>query len=173
MVKGEAVEQVDKYRYLGLNNKLAWHENTDEIIKIVHSRLFCLRKLGSFRVREDILQVFSLSTISSILTYGCVCWGGNASKQDRDRMEKTIRKAGRVIGRQHETFESVYQRRLTDRLMKILSDDTHPLRSEFDSRLIDRCGRLTVPLTKTTRLKHSFIPKAIQTFNQAHDRHRL
>ena len=30
MVNGEAVEQVDKYRYLGLviDNKLAWHEKT-------------------------------------------------------------------------------------------------------------------------------------------------
>ena len=140
MVNGEAVEQVDKYRYLGLviDNKLAWHENTDEIIKKVHSRLFCLRKLGPFRVREDILQVFFLSTISSILTYGYVCWGWNASKQDRDRMEKTIRKAGRVTGRQHETFESVYHRLLTDRLINLLSDDTHPLRSEFDSGLIDK-----------------------------------
>ena len=78
MVKGEAVEQVDKYRYLGLviDNKLAWHENTDEIIKKVHSRLFRLRKLRSFRMREDIFQVFFLSTISSVLTFGCVCWGG-------------------------------------------------------------------------------------------------
>ena len=70
MVKGEAVEQVDKCRYLGLviDNKLAWHENTDEIIKKDHSRLFCLRKLRSFRVREDILQVFFLSTVSIVLT---------------------------------------------------------------------------------------------------------
>ena len=60
MVKGEAVEQVDKYRYLGLviDNQTVWHENTDQIIKKVHSRLFCLRKPRSFRVREDILQVF-------------------------------------------------------------------------------------------------------------------
>ena len=123
VAKGEAVEQVDKYRYLGLvtDNKLAWHENTDENIKKVHSRLFCLRKPRSFRVREDILQVFSLSTISSVLTFGCACWGENASKQDRDRLAKTIRKAGRVIGRQQETLDSIYHRRLTDRLMKIFS----------------------------------------------------
>ena len=35
---------------------------------------------------QDILQVFFLSTISRVLTYGCVCWQGNASKQDRDRL---------------------------------------------------------------------------------------
>ena len=46
MVKEEAVEQVEKYCYLGLllDNKLAWpkelnknNNKTDEIIKIVHS----------------------------------------------------------------------------------------------------------------------------------------
>ena len=107
MVKREAVEQVDNYHYLGLviDNKLAWHENADEFIKKVQSRLFCLSKLRSFRVCEDILQVFSLSTISSVLTFGCACWGGNASKQNRNRLAKTIRKAGGVIGRQQETFE--------------------------------------------------------------------
>ena len=56
------------------------------------------------------------------------------SNQDRDRLEKTIRKAGGVSGKQQETFESVYHRRPTDRLMMMLSDDTHPLRPEFDSR---------------------------------------
>ena len=164
MVKGEAVEQEDKYRYLGLviGNNRVWHENTDEIIKKVHSRLFCLRKLRSFRVREDILQVFFLSTISSVLTHGCVCWGGNASKQDGNRLEKIIRKAGGVIDRQRETFDSVYH----GRLLKILSDDTHPMRPEFDSRLIDRSGRLrvrTLHKSNTPHLKQSSIPKAAQT----------
>ena len=119
MVKGEAVEQVDKYLGLVIDNKLVWHENTDEIIKKVHSRLFCLKKLRSFRMREDILEVFSLSTISSVLTNGCVCWGGTASKQDRDRREKTTRKAGGMTGRQQETFDAVCHRPLTDRLSKI------------------------------------------------------
>ena len=73
MVKGEAVDQMDSYRYIGLvrDNKLVWCF-TDEIIKKVHSRPVCLRKLRSFRVREDILQVFFLSTVSSVLTYWAI-----------------------------------------------------------------------------------------------------
>ena len=31
-----------------------------------------------FRVCEDIFQVFFLSTISSVLTFGCVCWGARS-----------------------------------------------------------------------------------------------
>ena len=59
--------------------------------------LFCFL---SFRVREDIFQVFFLSTVSSFLTYDFACWGRYASKQDRDRLVNTIRKAGEVTGRQ-------------------------------------------------------------------------
>ena len=110
MAKRDAVEQVDKCSSLDLvvHNKRAWYKNTDEIIKKVHFSLFCLKNRRSFWVREDSLQLFFLSTISSVLTYSCVCWGGNASKKDRDRLEKTTRKAGGMTGRQHETFDSVF-----------------------------------------------------------------
>ena len=138
----------------------------------VRSRLSCFRKLRSFRVRENILQVFFFSFFFLhylqfsnlwLCLLGRECF---TAGQDRDRLEKTIRKAGEVIGRQQETSDSVCHRRLTNRFTKILSDHTHPLRPEFDSRLTDRSGRLRVPFTKATRLKHSFIPKAIQTFNR-------
>jgi len=59
MVKREAAEHcTDKYHYLGLviDYKHIWHENTFEIIKKVPSHLFCLRKLKSFRIHEDILK---------------------------------------------------------------------------------------------------------------------
>ena len=114
MIK-RAVEQVDKYLLLVfiVIDKLAWHENTNEIITKVHSHLFCQRKLRSFRVHEYILQVFFLFTIISFLTFGCVCWGEliYASKQARNRPEKTTRKAWEVISRQQDTWS------ITDNLL--------------------------------------------------------
>ena len=50
------------------------------------------------------IQLCFLSTINSNLTFGCVCWGGNTSRQDRDWLEQTIRKARGVIGKQQETL---------------------------------------------------------------------
>ena len=62
-----------------------------------------------------------------------------------------------MTGRQQETSDSVCHRKLTDRLSKSLADDTHPLRTEFDSRLIDRSGRLKYPSQKQHALSsHSF-----------------
>ena len=47
MVKGEAIDQVDKYCYFRYSytytftdNKHAWHKTTDEVIKKVHWSLF-------------------------------------------------------------------------------------------------------------------------------------
>jgi hypothetical protein len=170
MIAGVEVEQVESYRYLGvvIDNKLSWHANTDQILKKAHTRMYCLRKLRSFSVREDILQMFFLSTVGSVLTYACVCWWGNLSKQDSDRLEKIVKKAGSVVGKKQETIESVCQRRLTERLTSILADETHPLRPEFDSRRIDRSGRLRAPVARTSRFRNSFIPSAIHAFNQIH-----
>ena len=48
-------------------------------------RLYCLRKLRSFDVREEILQMFYTATVSSAFTFEMPCWGGNASKQDQKK----------------------------------------------------------------------------------------
>ena len=41
--------------------------------------------------------MFLTCSMSSVLTYICVYWGGNISKQDRDRLDDIVRKAERVV----------------------------------------------------------------------------
>ncbi|KAJ8042209.1 hypothetical protein HOLleu_13212 [Holothuria leucospilota] len=48
----------------------------------LNSRLYCLKKLRSFNVNHTLLSLFYCSVITSIFTYGIVCWGGSASEQD-------------------------------------------------------------------------------------------
>ena len=62
------------------------------IIKKAHSRLYCLRKLRYFNYRTELLQVFYTSTVSIVLA----CLGGNAVKEDKERLEKVIKKVGRI-----------------------------------------------------------------------------
>ena len=46
-IKGEAVERVDTYKYLGVvfDSKLNWKENINSMLKKVNSRVYCMRKL--------------------------------------------------------------------------------------------------------------------------------
>ena len=42
-----------------------------------------LEKCRSFDVREEILQMFYTSTVSSVLTFEMTCWGENTSNSPR------------------------------------------------------------------------------------------
>lgn len=126
--------------------------------------MYRLRKLRSFNVSPTILRMFYCSTVSSVLTFGATCWGGNITAQDKGRVDKIISKAEGVTGREEEHFDLVYHRRLTDKITTILTDNTHPLREEFDSRRIDKSGRLKLPIMRTERYRKSFIPRAVNLY---------
>ena len=92
-IKGEAVERVDTYKYLGVvfDNKLNWKENINFVLKNVNWRMYCMRKLRSFGVNSDMLVTFYKSVICIIIImFGSVCWGGNISKLDRGRLENIV-----------------------------------------------------------------------------------
>lgn len=59
-VDGVNVETVSTYKYLGLHldNKLDWSANTDVLYKKGQSRLYFLRRLGSFNVCSRFLLMF-------------------------------------------------------------------------------------------------------------------
>ena len=114
------------YKYLGItfDDNLSWKCHVNAVVKKVHSRLYCSRKLGSFDVRKEILQMFYTATTSSVLTFGTTYWGGNASKQDKNRLDKNIRKAAGVAGRRQGSINTAYHRLMTNKLKTILADKT-------------------------------------------------
>ncbi|KAI4891855.1 hypothetical protein NFI96_000197 [Prochilodus magdalenae] len=76
-IKGVDVEVVRSYRYLGvhLDERLDWSVNTDSIYKKAQSRLYFLRRLGSFRICQKLLLMFYQSVVASVLFYAVVCLG--------------------------------------------------------------------------------------------------
>ena len=124
-----------------------------------------LRKLRSFDVQQDQLQMFYTSIVWSIMTFVLICWGGNITKQDRKRLDKQIKKAGTMVGRQQDDLETLYRRLVTKNLTAILTDDTHPLRPIFDSRRNDKSGRIRASCSRTNCYTQSFIPTAMHTHN--------
>ena len=63
LIKNVEEERVSTYEYSGsvLDEKLTWTAHLDNIIKRLNSRMFCLRKLGRFGVRTEILKLFFIS----------------------------------------------------------------------------------------------------------------
>ena len=138
----------------------------DVLIKKLNSRLYCLRKMSQFNVRSVILDMFYKATICGVWRYCLVCWGGNVTKMERDRIDIIIKKAERVIGISQSAVDSVYQCLLQTKMDSVWNDSNHPLHHLFHSNISSRgTGRLRLPLLKTNRYRNSFIPRAIKLFN--------
>ena len=67
-----------------------------------------------------------------------VCWSGNISNQDRNKLDTLIKKQVGTVGREQVTFISKQERQIINRVQYIFGDETHLLISEFDNRRIDR-----------------------------------
>ena len=46
----------------------------------------------------------------NIATYGCVCLGGNLTKQNSRRLGKIIKKGGGTVKRKQDSFEILYNK---------------------------------------------------------------
>ncbi|KAI3355030.1 hypothetical protein L3Q82_017846 [Scortum barcoo] len=107
------------------------------------SRLYFLRKLRSFNVGSRMLEIFYQSVVASAIFFAAVCWGSSIRASDTNRLDKIIKKAGSVLGFRLESFETVVERRMLNRLLSIMDNDQHPLhhtvdrqRSTFSHRLL-------------------------------------
>ena len=128
--------------------------------------MYCLRKLNSFHITPEILNVFYTSTIVSVWRYCLVCWGGNVSKREKRRIDSIVKKAERVIGASQPSVDSVYLDLVGGKLEMVWSDNSHPLYGQLRSQLIPRGrGRLGLPYAGTNLHPASFIPKAIKMYN--------
>ena len=160
------VEQVEKYKYLGtqVTNKLDWTENVQVLCKKGNQRLFFVRMMRKLNVDKTILMLFYRSLIQSILTYNLVCFYGNCTQQNKDRLDRVRRVAQRIIGADLSSLSCIFEERMLSKAQKIMNDQSHPLNEHYT---FNRSGiRLRVPRTNRTRFRQSFVPTSIHMFNQ-------
>ncbi|KAI4888693.1 hypothetical protein NFI96_005457 [Prochilodus magdalenae] len=158
-IKGVDVEVVRSYRYLGvhLDERLDWSVNTDIVYKKAQSRLYFLRRLGSFRICQKLLLMFYQSVVASVvLFYAVVCWGGSISKRDAGRLDRLVRKAGSVLGLELESLTPLAERRALNKLLHIMDNVHHPLHSTIIRQRSSYSGRLLSQSCSTDRLRKSF-----------------
>ena len=73
-----------------------------------YTRMYCMRKLHGFNVDNTILTLFYHSIVQSVWSYCLVCWGGNTTKADRQRIDQIVRKASKIIEVEQPKVDSVY-----------------------------------------------------------------
>ena len=172
LIKGTEVNRVDFHKHLGLiiDNKLTWNHNTTSVIKKVNTRIHCLRKLKSFNINEKLLHLFYSSIIRSSLTFCISCWGGNINQGDKNRLDRLVRKSGKIVGTDLDSIDKLRDKTVNRKLTAILEDVSHPLFLAFDRQRAPRSGRFMLPKIKTNRYLNSFLPSAIKLYNTENTR---
>ena len=100
--------------------------------------------------------------------------GWDASKQDKNRLDKNIREAGGggvVVRRRQESIDTAYRRLVPNKLRTILADKSHPLRPESDNGHIE-ATELGFPAVR----RHDTCSQSVQrpvghTVNKQPDKH--
>ncbi|KAI4877761.1 hypothetical protein NFI96_007703 [Prochilodus magdalenae] len=135
-IDGEEVEVVGTYKYLGvhLDNKLDWSSNTSAVFKRGQSRLYFLRKLGSFGVCTKLLWTSYKSVVASAIFYSVVCWGNSINKTAINKLNKLVKKAGSVIGLKLDTLEVVAEKRTLNKLLAVMDNASHPCTVQWRNR---------------------------------------
>ncbi|KAJ8047183.1 hypothetical protein HOLleu_06114 [Holothuria leucospilota] len=168
LINDSIVERVTEYKYLGvvIDNDLKWHEHVAYVEKRLKPRLYCLRKLNSFSVSQNILATFYSSILSSVWTYCLICWAGNTDKSHIKVLDDIIKRVGRILGENLPSVYTVYLKHAGVKLQSIWNDSSHPLYDQLSSRIIKRSGRLRSLVSHTNRYQSSFIGTAIAIHNK-------
>ena len=164
-INGEQVERVHSVKYLGvhISDRITWSENITTIIKKARQRLHFLRILRRYNLNSDLLLAFYRSSVESLLTYCIIVWFGSSTAADRERLQRVIKAAQRIIGRPLPSLTDIYSTRCLSRARAISKDSSHPGSTLFD--LLPSGRRYRQMRIRTNRLKNSFFPRAIAALN--------
>ena len=154
-INDESVETVGSYKYLGftIDNKLNWHAHVDVLCNKLNTRLFFLKNLKSFHVNESILKMYYQALIQSVITFGISCWGGNITECDKQKINRSIKKAGKIVGEELPLLNDLYKKKHSiTKALNIANDPCHPLWNAY--QISGRSGRFITVHSKTERYKN-------------------
>ena len=170
-IDGKKVERVSEYKYLGtvIDNKLNFDANTNSLHKKCQSRVYCLQKLRSLNVNQNILGNFYRCFIESVLTFGFLCWFHGLSVKNKNVLKRVVNVCGKVVGERQTSLCVLYERRATKKAKAITRDASHVLAQYY--KLLPSGRRFKVRRLSTVRAKKSFVPMTVQLLNERQVRH--
>ena len=164
-ILNSTVSAVESFRFLGstISQNLKWEPNINTVLKKAQQRMYFLRQLRKYNLPQELLIQFYTAVIESVLCTSITVWFGSATKLDRNRLQRTVRSAERIIGADLPTIQDLYNIRARKRAGKIIADPSHPGHNLF--QLLPSGRRYRSLHTKTTRHRNSFFPLAVTLMN--------
>uniref|UniRef100_A0A3P8NNR5 Reverse transcriptase domain-containing protein n=1 Tax=Astatotilapia calliptera TaxID=8154 RepID=A0A3P8NNR5_ASTCA len=159
------ITSVDSFRFLGttITQDLKWEPTITSVIKKAQQRMYFLRQLKKFNLPTRTMMQFYTAIIESILTSSITVWYAGATIRDKQRLQRVVRSAEKVIGCRLPSLQDLYTSRTLGRAARISADPSHPGHSLFD--LLPSGRRLRSIRTRTSRHKNSFFPSAVGHMN--------
>ena len=158
IIHNSTVLAVESFRFLGstISRNLKWEPNINTIIKKAQQRMYFLRQLRKYNLPQDLLSMFYTAVIESVLCTSITVWFGSATKLDKNRLQRSVRSAEKIIGANLPTIQDTS--RVRKRAGKITADPSHPGHKLF--KLLPSGRRYRSLFAKT-----SFFPLAVSILN--------
>ena len=162
VIKGEVVERVVKYKYLGVlfDENLDWEANSKAVQSKVNQRVYFMYNVAKFNIDSKILSLFYESCIVSVITFCITAWGGNMREKQKSIMNSSIKRCNKLL--KNDDFGDIDQLLFCatqKKFLSILKDQSHPLYSLIHFSV--RSKRIIHVKTRTCRHYNSFLPMAI------------
>ena len=127
-LNGQTVEQVEAFRYLGtdMDTHLSFSQHTDSVYKKAQQRLFLLRKLRSFDVKQDILTAVYKSLIESVLTFNITSWFTLTSVKNKSKLSRIVNQGSKITGKTQIQLSVLHSQAVKRKAHLITQDPTHP-----------------------------------------------
>ena len=156
-ILNSTVSAVDFFKFLGstISRDLKWSQHTDIVRKKAQQRLHFLRQLRKFNLPNELLLItFYTAIIQPVLCTSITVWFGSATKQDRVRLQWTVRAAERIISSNLPPIQDLYRSRVRKRAAKISAG--HKL-----LKLLPSGRQYRALFAKTSCHKNSFFPQTV------------
>ena len=93
--------------------------------------MFFLKRLKSFKVKTELLELFYHTTTESIVTYSNLCFYSSLKKTDTAKLSKVTRTVSKLTESVVVDLQSHFERKTLQRLKAVLADPTHALNEEL------------------------------------------
>ena len=155
MIDGRTVEIVQHFKFLGctISSNPKWELNVVNIVKKAHQQLYFLRSFGL--TTQALLNVYR-AVIECVLTFSITVWFGSITQKETFRLNRVVKPASRIIGKDLPSLEILYQQRLLGRATLISQDSSHPA-YDLCEPLPSSCRFRSIK-TRTNRFSTSFFP---------------